>query len=72
MKTAADTIIIRRQSVAKLQKKAAETSTGFLQQLVAEIPLPQRGCVRKPRVAAWPLPWGTISHASNPNGVASG
>jgi hypothetical protein len=34
--------------------------------------LPQRGCVRQPRVAAWPLPWAAISHASNPNGVASG
>ncbi len=34
--------------------------------------LPQRGCVRQPRVAARPLPWGTICHVINPNGVASG
>ncbi len=63
---------IWRQLVAKLQKRDAETSRGFLPQLVAEIPLPQRGYVRLPRVAAWPLPWGVINHTSNPNGVASG
>ena len=34
--------------------------------------LPQRGCVSQPRVAAWPLPWVTINHVINPNGVVSG
>ena len=34
--------------------------------------LPQRGCVRQPRVAVWPLPWGAIMRVINPNGVASG
>ena len=33
--------------------------------------LPQRGCVRQPRVAVWPLPWGAIMRVINPNGVAS-
>ena len=34
--------------------------------------LPQRGCINQPRVAAWPLPWVTVNHVINPNGVASG
>ena len=34
--------------------------------------LPQRGCVRQPGVAAWPLPRGAITHGINPNGVVSG
>jgi predicted nuclease of restriction endonuclease-like (RecB) superfamily len=33
--------------------------------------LPQRGCVSQPGVAAWPLPWVTINHVVNPNGIVS-
>src|SRR5437879_4650089 len=38
---------------------------------LADTPLPQRGCISKPKLAAQRLPWEMSKHFANPDGVAA-